>query len=740
MSNSWLDYPTTSNLFKQSYIKDFLDVSGDLYVRNNNINGIGSDISMNGSLTCNSLTLTEGTGAGINSDVQTALDGKQDLLISGTGIDISNDTISLNSGANENITQTQSEVYESSVSLSATLLETNFYYPASYATTSSSTLNWSKHTLAMSGDGNTIATGLENLDNTQSGPDSRDGGASIITKSGSGWINKGSFPQVAGPYASDLGGAKGFIQLSYDGNTIMLGTTRLSRLSLNDTDNTYFGLIYVYKYTGSNWVIKGNVITGYHREKINGVWTHNYDTAYGDMIECGDMTDDGNTVIIRSRNHENGSPYPTELRIADYDTSSDTWVLRSIIEIHDNNSWNGLFSGVSDGRNFARGYGSGQHPQGFCLSPDGNTLAINAKLGFVMILDYNNDEWHLRSTIYAPEGWINYGGEISLTKDTNTILIADFGVKTVYIYDWDGTAWNIRGAPIVSSVSYFGYFKPYIMNNGNYAIIPTYGTMETYVYYWNGSVWSIVSGTPIVYGVFLSGGSQDILKIALARGTGAREIKIYELPYSSSNSTDVSGNLYISGNLDVSGGDITVSGSTVHSSDIRLKTNIELLSNSLNNILKLNPELYNKKKYINEDLTVSNLESGFIAQEIWYNIPELRHLVVLPDGVTAENIQDMSLNRVKPEYIDIYDISTNGIIDPISNQIIHTNEDGTETYEDIIDPNDYSDKTPDYEAYGWSNKPASVNYEGLIAYLVGAIQELKEKITIQSSEIDVLVG
>ena len=200
----------------------------------------------------------------------------------------------------------------------------------------------------------------------------------------------------------------------------MLGTTRALQ-SLNDTNNTYYGFIYVYKYTGSNWVIKGNIITGVHREKIDGVWTYNYDTAtYGEMIgEGGDMTDDGNTVIIRSRNHENGFPYPTELRIVDYETSSDTWVLRSIITIHDNNNWNGLFSGVSDGRNFARGYGSSQHPQGFCLSPNGNTLAINAKLGFVMILDYHSDDWHLRSTIYAPEGWINFGGEISLTNDTN---------------------------------------------------------------------------------------------------------------------------------------------------------------------------------------------------------------------------------------------------------------------------------------------------------------------------------
>jgi hypothetical protein len=40
--------------------------------------------------------------------------------------------------------------------------------------------------------------------------------------------------------------------------------------------------------------------------------------------------------------------------------------------------------------------------------------------------------------------------------------------------------------------------------------------------------------------------------------------------------------------------------------------------------------------------------------------------------------------------------------------------------------------------YGWSNKPASINYEGIIAYLVGAIQELKIKIEQQTTEINSL--
>ena len=34
---------------------------------------------------------------------------------------------------------------------------------------------------------------------------------------------------------------------------------------------------------------------------------------------------------------------------------------------------------------------------------------------------------------------------------------------------------------------------------------------------------------------------------------------------------------------------------------------------------------------------------------------------------------------------------------------------------------------PSYNDYGWSNKPAAVNYIGLIAYLVKSIQELNGK-------------
>ena len=89
----------------------------------------------------------------------------------------------------------------------------------------------------------------------------------------------------------------------------------------------------------------------------------------------------------------------------------------------------------------------------------------------------------------------------------------------------------------------------------------------------------------------------------------------------------------------------------------------------------------------NDDPTTWYKESGLIAQEIYYDAPELRHLI----------------NR------------TNNEIDEEGNTIplpeIPTS----------IDPQ----QDPDYSS--WGKGPASVNYIGLIASLVKANTELHER-------------
>ena len=130
-------------------------------------------------------------------------------------------------------------------------------------------------------------------------------------------------------------------------------------------------------------------------------------------------------------------------------------------------------------------------------------------------------------------------------------------------------------------------------------------------------------------------------------------------------------------------------------SDDRIKENEELIENACETLSKLRPQIYDKKPDIdNDDPTTWYRESGLIAQEIYYDAPELRHLV----------------HKGKPE------------LDEEGNEIplpeIPTS----------LDPQ----QDPNYSS--WGKDPASVNYIGLIAYLVKANNELHERVKLLESK------
>lgn len=141
--------------------------------------------------------------------------------------------------------------------------------------------------------------------------------------------------------------------------------------------------------------------------------------------------------------------------------------------------------------------------------------------------------------------------------------------------------------------------------------------------------------------------------------------------------------------LDVSGS-ILYSGTISQSSDDRLKENEILLTNATTTLEKLKPQLYDKKpSFTATDTSTWKSEGGLIAQEIYYQAPELRHIVTVGEGGTpAENIN----------------IPDDPSIDP-----------------------DYS---------SWGSNPASVDYTGLIPYLIKSIQELKTTIDSQHTVIN----
>jgi len=100
-------------------------------------------------------------------------------------------------------------------------------------------------------------------------------------------------------------------------------------------------------------------------------------------------------------------------------------------------------------------------------------------------------------------------------------------------------------------------------------------------------------------------------------------------------------------------------------SDIRIKSNVSIIVNSLDTISKLNPVIYEKNGII---------ESGFIAQDIYYDVPELKHAVIPGEGATPNETKN------EPSYDD------------------------------------------------WGENVAQLDYYCIIPYAVGAIKELQEMI------------
>ena len=154
-----------------------------------------------------------------------------------------------------------------------------------------------------------------------------------------------------------------------------------------------------------------------------------------------------------------------------------------------------------------------------------------------------------------------------------------------------------------------------------------------------------------------------------------------------SNTTDAKIEIELDGNLfmkSFNNNEIRYHKTLVNSSDDRLKENEEFIENACETSSKLRPQLYYKKPDMENNGPKSwYKESGLMAQEIYYDAPELTHLVY----------------RGSP------------------NQDDEGNEIPTS-----IDPQ----QDPDYSP--WGKESASVNYIGLIAYLVKAKTELHERV------------
>lgn len=715
MSNSWLDYPTTSNLFKQSYIKDFIDVSGDLYVRNHNINGISSDISMNGTVTCNSITIT-GAVTGINNDVLTELNAKQNILTAGSGISIdAYNTISSSGGGGA----------PTEISSNATTSTTPWVQVGNTITQNQTGISpatvYSQNgwfTSAMiSGDGSTLLLGSPLVD-----PPSRtNAGALYVYRLNAsniwttlGNLNSSSYPLV-GIHNEQLGRWQMQLAINSDGSIIAFGPNGANPSGTH-------GYVKVFSISAGGAITqRGSTMTGYYY----GDFVSN--DSYMWLGKSVKMALDGDRIIATAPRMYpwpyTGTNNKAKIRIYDWDGSD--YQLHSMISIE----------------------GEGGDPNQISTNDAGTRIAV----GMSVFRQSGGPNYTGAARVYEwNEGtstWDKMGADIIGVQQTNARCYSSIALSgngnilitnerpntstsyTNHIFTYDGNNWVKRGDNIGSNT---------VSDSINYdgTVVGVYtGTLpnrNAYAYKYDGSAWNIIGGGS-AFGITHS--SVDITDngdtiVVCDRDATPDTMNVSKITITTSSVVNVTSDTTVTQNVDVSGGDIIVSGSTVHSSDVRLKSELTAVTSALEMILKLEPKKYNKTAEIGIS-TKSIIDTGFIAQKIWYKIPELRHLIQFPEDIYPSNIKDISDNILEPEPKTI-DISANEYIDYDLMQIFGV-VDGEQTTRNIPDT---QVSKPDYEGYGWGTKPVGLDYEGLIAYLVGAIQELKTKIDAQTSEIN----
>lgn len=196
-------------------------------------------------------------------------------------------------------------------------------------------------------------------------------------------------------------------------------------------------------------------------------------------------------------------------------------------------------------------------------------------------------------------------------------------------------------------------------------------------------------GLTITRNTYATPGSREwLISNHVASGTGTSHLFFRAVTGGSVASADI--NFGGGGQINCSG-NVTAAG-TVLSSDDRIKENEKLIVNATETLSKLTPQIYDK--YQSMDLSGSfQIESGLIAQEVYYNAPELRHLVVVgKDYDTSGNEYTPT-----PEEMDLSGVD-------IAND-------------------------PDYGSHGWSKTEKSgLNYQGLIPYLIKSNQEMAERL------------
>ncbi|MCK9386074.1 MAG: FG-GAP repeat protein [Nevskia sp.] len=232
---------------------------------------------------------------------------------------------------------------------------------------------------------------------------------------------------AADPGYGDQYGAA--VAVSSDGLVMAVGAPFWDGGTYNDQ-----GAVYIYDLIGGAWVMRGSVLVA------GDVAAH--DDRFGSALA---LSADGAILAVGAPRREVGAN-TNQGAVYIYDYTGGTWVQRG-----------GVLTPASAGANYYMG-GS------VALSDDGAVIAIGSAVAVgIHAFDYSGGTWNARAVVSPALG----GAAIALNGTGSMLAIGAPQTDTsftddgaVWIYDWSGSAWSVRGAKLVAGnpagTGYFG--------------------------------------------------------------------------------------------------------------------------------------------------------------------------------------------------------------------------------------------------------------------------------------------
>jgi len=259
---------------------------------------------------------------------------------------------------------------------------------------------WFGQTIAISGDGNTIAIGLHYND-----AGLKDNGVVLIYTLQKGiWQKKGS--EISGEHAYELLGFS--LDLTFDGNTIAIAAPALFGMPKQK------GKVTVYQFLNENWIKKGNAVEGTTQRGGLG-----YDLS---------ISNNGNMLVLNEP--EIASIYPRKVLAFEFGK----------------NGWDQigttLFSSIGKDLNYGKQ---------IAFAKESSELLVNGQFEVYGYLDYFNLN---KSTISQNEtslkgfdGCLDFGRLIAISDDGKT-MVTDCSPGIIKVYQNVNKEWNQIGEDI----------------------------------------------------------------------------------------------------------------------------------------------------------------------------------------------------------------------------------------------------------------------------------------------------